>query len=47
MWQEGARGAYERAIKLCYGLSILGAVPLYILPFYNYVLPLLVGNEPA
>ncbi|GAX76712.1 hypothetical protein CEUSTIGMA_g4158.t1 [Chlamydomonas eustigma] len=37
----GARGGYERAIKLCYGLSILGSVPLVILPFYNLVLPLL------
>ncbi|GFH19163.1 Aa_trans domain-containing protein, partial [Haematococcus lacustris] len=35
----GLRGAYERAVKLCYGLSILGSVPLVILPFYNIVLP--------
>lgn len=33
----GLRGAYERAIKLCYGLSILGSVPLVILPFYNII----------
>ena len=38
--QGGARGSYERAVKLCYGLSILGSVPLVILPFYNLVLPL-------
>jgi hypothetical protein len=37
----GARGSYERAVKLFYGLSILGSVPLVILPFYNIVLPLL------
>lgn len=41
----GVRGGYERAIKLCYGLSILGAVPLVVLPFYNLVLPLFVGFE--
>ena len=41
----GIRGGYERAIKLCYGLSILGAVPLVVLPFYNLVLPLFVGFE--
>lgn len=35
----GLRGAYERALKLCYGLSILGSVPLVIMPFYNLVLP--------
>lgn len=28
-------------MKLFYGLSILGSVPLVILPFYNIVLPLL------
>ena len=37
----GARGSYERAVKLFYGLSILGSVPLVILPFYNIMLPLL------
>ncbi len=41
----GTRGAYERAIKLCYGLSILGAIPLVILPFYNLVLPVLAGED--
>ena len=30
---EGLRGAYEHALKLCYGLSILGSVPLVIMPF--------------
>lgn len=38
---QGLRGAYERAVKLCYGLSILGSVPLVILPFYNILLPML------
>ena len=28
-------------MKLCYGLSILGSVPLVILPFYNLILPLM------
>lgn len=32
---DGIRGAYERAIKLCYGISILGSIPLVILPFYR------------
>ncbi len=37
----GLRGAYERALKLCYGAAILAAVPLTILPFYSIVAPLL------
>ncbi|GFR46782.1 hypothetical protein Agub_g8413, partial [Astrephomene gubernaculifera] len=41
---DGLRGAYERAIKLCYGLSILGSVPLVILPFYGIMAPLLPGG---
>lgn len=41
----GLRGAYERALKLCYGLSILGAVPLVILPFYSMLLPLVGYND--
>ena len=44
--QGGARGSYERAVKLCYGLSILGSVPLVILPFYNLILPL-VGYDAS
>lgn len=44
---DGMRGAYERAIKLCYGLSILGSVPLVILPFYNLMLPLLGFKGPG
>ncbi|MEW5298488.1 MAG: hypothetical protein WDW36_001604 [Sanguina aurantia] len=37
----GLRGAYERAIKLCYGLSILGAIPLVITPFHGALLAML------
>ena len=44
--QGGVRGSYERAVKLCYGLSILGSVPLVILPFYNLVLPFLGCDGP-
>ncbi|GIL69642.1 hypothetical protein Vretifemale_561, partial [Volvox reticuliferus] len=44
---DGMRGAYERAIKLCYGLSILGSVPLVILPFYNLMLPILGFKGPG
>lgn len=43
---QGLRGAYERALKLCFGLSILGSVPLVILPFYNILIPLL-GFGPS
>jgi hypothetical protein len=38
---QGSRAAAERAIKLCYGLSVLGSIPLVIMPFYNLLLPLL------
>jgi hypothetical protein len=41
MLRAGLRGAYERAIKLCYGMSVLISVPLVIMPFYNVVLPLI------
>ena len=37
----GIRGAYERLIKVGYGLSILGTVPLVILPFQDSVGPVL------
>lgn len=37
----GLRGAYERAIKLCYGLSILGAIPLVITPFHGALLAMI------
>lgn len=37
----GLRGAYERAIKLCYGLSILGAIPLVITPFHGALLAMM------
>ncbi|KAF5832059.1 hypothetical protein DUNSADRAFT_12202, partial [Dunaliella salina] len=37
----GLRGAYERSLKICYGLSILGSVPLVIMPFYNIIMPFL------
>ncbi|KAG1666993.1 hypothetical protein FOA52_014305 [Chlamydomonas sp. UWO 241] len=43
----GPRGAYERCVKVCYGLSVLGAVPLVILPFYSILLPLLTGDSGA
>uniref|UniRef100_A0A7S0RDG9 Amino acid transporter transmembrane domain-containing protein n=1 Tax=Chlamydomonas leiostraca TaxID=1034604 RepID=A0A7S0RDG9_9CHLO len=33
------RGAYERALKACYGLSILGCIPMMITPFYALLLP--------
>ena len=36
----GVRGTYERALKLCYGLSILGSIPMMIQPFYPVLLPL-------
>eukprot|EP00798_Chlamydomonas_sp_ICE-L_P001628 gene1628-33018_t len=42
----GARGAYERAVKLLYGVSILGSIPLVVLPFYNILLPML-GFDPV
>lgn len=35
----GLRGAYERLLKLGYGLSILGAVPLIMENFYDALLP--------
>jgi hypothetical protein len=38
---DGLRGSYERAVKLCYGLSILGSIPLTILPFYGIMAPML------
>eukprot|EP00198_Chlamydomonas_reinhardtii_P010547 XP_001699884.1 amino acid transporter [Chlamydomonas reinhardtii] len=44
---DGIRGAYERAIKLCYGISILGSIPLVILPFYSIMAPLVLGNDLA
>ncbi|KAG2489705.1 hypothetical protein HYH03_011812 [Edaphochlamys debaryana] len=44
---DGLRGAYERAIKLCYGLSILGSIPLVILPFYSIMAPYVVGSGPT
>jgi hypothetical protein len=37
----GIRGAYERLIKVGYGLSILGTVPLVVLPFQDSLGPLL------
>ena len=35
----GIRGAYERLIKVGYGLSILGTVPLVVLPFQGSIGP--------
>ncbi len=37
---QGLRGAYERAIKLCYALSVLGSIPIVIMPMANILLPL-------
>ena len=37
----GIRGAYERLIKVGYGLSILGTVPLVVLPFQDSLGPVL------
>lgn len=37
----GVRGAYERLIKVGYGLSILGTVPLVVLPFQDSLGPLI------
>ena len=35
----GLRAAYERLLKLGYGLSILGTVPLVVIPFQDMLLP--------
>lgn len=43
----GMRGAYERAIKACFALAVLGSIPLAILPFYTIVQPLLRGGGGA
>ena len=43
----GLRGAYERLLKLGYGLSILGAVPLIMENFYETLLPAAVAWSPA
>ena len=37
----GIRGAYERLIKVGYGLSILGTVPLVVLPFQDSIGPVI------
>jgi sodium-coupled neutral amino acid transporter 10 len=37
----GMWGAYERALKLCYGMAVLGNIPLVILPFSSILSPLL------
>ena len=37
----GIRGAYERLIKVGYGLSILGTVPLVVLPFQSSIGPVI------
>lgn len=41
----GFWGAYERALKLCYGMAVLGNIPLVILPFSSILSPLLPGDE--
>lgn len=33
--------------QLCYGLSILGSIPLVILPFYSILLPLIFDTSPV
>jgi amino acid permease len=38
---RGARGAYQRATKACFGLAVLGSIPLAIIPFYTILQPLL------
>jgi sodium-coupled neutral amino acid transporter 10 len=43
---QGMRGAYERAIKACFALAVLGSIPLAILPFYTIVQPLLQRATP-
>ena len=35
----GPRASYERLLKLGYGLSILGTVPLVVIPFQDMLLP--------
>jgi sodium-coupled neutral amino acid transporter 10 len=41
----GLLGAYARALKLCYGMAILGNIPLVIMPFYSILKPLLPADE--
>ena len=43
----GIRGAYERLIKVGYGLSILGTVPLVVLPFQAALGPIVSAWTPA
>lgn len=43
----GIRGAYERLIKVGYGLSILGTVPLVVLPFQAALGPVVSAWTPA
>lgn len=43
----GIRGAYERLIKVGYGLSILGTVPLVVLPFQAALGPVISAWTPA
>jgi amino acid permease len=42
---QGVWGAYERALKLCYGMAVLGNIPLVIMPFGSILAPLLPGDE--
>jgi sodium-coupled neutral amino acid transporter 10 len=41
----GMWGAYERALKLCYGMAVLGNIPLVIMPFSSILSPLLPGED--
>lgn len=41
----GFWGAYERALKLCYGMAVLGNIPLVIMPFSSILAPLLPADE--
>lgn len=38
---RGLRGAYERLLKLGYGLSVLATVPIVMMPFHAALLPVL------
>lgn len=45
MGAQGPRASLERALKLGYGLSILGTVPIMVLPFFTTARPLLTGAD--
>lgn len=41
----GLIGTYARALKLCYGMAILGNIPLVIMPFYSLLRPFLPNDH--